>query len=201
MSAGRRRVPRWFEIGVVSGYSRKDTAGINPMNTEEKPTTSRCNKLHELPPVATDWQQAAWCPACDYYDCGLCGNPIRRDSNAACPFDAKALPLREVPAEPNCNPQQPADAASCKNPKHKPVSPGLEKAIMHQIMQRTGARIQMLEVERVDNVVIIRGYAPCYYVKQLALQGAFDVLGSFRTSRVELNVYVREPTMSVVDSQ
>jgi hypothetical protein len=58
-----------------------------------------------------------------------------------------------------------------------------------------------LEVEMVDNVVIIRGYAPCYYVKQLALQGVFDVLGSFRTSRVELNVYGPEPTMSVADSQ
>ena len=164
-------------------------------------TTSRCNKLHELPPVVTDGQQKAWCPDCDYYHCGICGNPVRRDSNAACPFDGKALPLREVPAEPNCEPQQPADAASCKQPKHQPVSLGLEKAILHQIVQRTDARIQMLEVEMVDNVVIIRGYAPCYYVKQLALQGVFDVLGSSRTSRVELNVYVPEPTMSVVDSQ
>ncbi len=51
------------------------------------------------------------------------------------------------------------------------------------------------------NMVIIRGYAPCYHVKQLALQGVLDVLGSFRTSRVELNVYVPEPTMSVVNSQ
>ena len=71
---------------------------------------------------------------------------------------------------------------------------------MHQIVRRTGARIHMLEVEMVDNVVIIRGYAPCYYVKQLALQGVFDVLGSFRTSRVELNVCVPGPTMSGVHS-
>ena len=76
----------------------------------------------------------------------------------------------------------------------------LDKAIRLQIVQRTSARIKMLEVEIVDNVVIIRGYAPCYYVKQLALQGVFDVLGSSRTSRVELNVDVPEPTMSVVNS-
>ena len=81
------------------------------------------------------------------------------------------------------------------------MSLGLEKAIMRQIVQRTGARIKMLEVEMVDNVVIIRGYASCYYVKQLALQAVLDVLGSFRTSRVELNVHVPEPTMSVVNSQ
>jgi hypothetical protein len=124
-----------------------------------------------------------------------------RGGSAACPFNGKALPLREALAEPNGDPQQPADAASCKQPRHQPASPGLEKAIMHQIGQRTGARIQMLEVEMVDDVVIIRGYAPCYYVKQLALQAVLDVLGSFRTSRVELNVYVPEPTMSVVDSQ
>ena len=43
--------------------------------TRQKPTTSRCNKLHELPPVVTDWQRTVWCPDCDSYDCGLCGNP------------------------------------------------------------------------------------------------------------------------------
>jgi hypothetical protein len=69
------------------------------MDAQEKRTTSRCNKLHELPPVVTDWQQKAWCPDCDYYQGGICGNPIRRDSNAACPFDGKALPLREVAVE------------------------------------------------------------------------------------------------------
>jgi hypothetical protein len=173
------------------------------MNAQEKRATNRCNKLDELPLVVTDGQQTAWRPDCEYYACGRCDNPIRRGGSAACPFDGKALPLREAPGEPNCDPQQPADAASCKRPKHQPVSLGLglEKAIMHRIVQRTGARIKMLEVEMVDNVVVIRGYAPCYYVKQLALQGVFDVLGSSRTSRVELNVYVPEPTMSVVDSK
>jgi hypothetical protein len=69
------------------------------MDTKEQPTTSRCNKLHDLPPVVTDWQQKAWCPDCEYYRCGLCGNLLRRDSIASCPFDGKVLPLREVAVE------------------------------------------------------------------------------------------------------
>jgi hypothetical protein len=36
------------------------------MNAQEKRTTNRCNKLHELPPVVTDGQQTAWCPDCEY---------------------------------------------------------------------------------------------------------------------------------------
>ena len=66
----------------------------------------------------------------------------------------------------------------------------LELAIMRQIVHRTGGRIHMLEVEMLDDTVVIRGCAPCYYVKQLALQGVLDVIGSLRTSRVELNVQV-----------
>jgi hypothetical protein len=59
------------------------------MDVQEKRTTSPCNKLHELPPVCTDWQQTTWCPDCEHYDCGRCDNPIRRDGSAACPFDSK----------------------------------------------------------------------------------------------------------------
>jgi len=91
----------------------------------------------------------------------------------------------EAAAEPNDAPQQPVD---------------LGQAIMHQIALRTGARIKMLEVEIVENVILIRGRVPCYYVKQLALQGVFDVVGRDRTSRVELNVSVTQPTMSVADN-
>jgi hypothetical protein len=125
---------------------------------------------------------------------------MRGAGSGACPFDGKALPLREVSAEPNCDPLQPV-AASYKKRKDQPVSPGLANTILHQIVQRTGARIQMLEVEIVDDVVTIRGHAPSYYVNQLALQGVLDVLGSCCTSRVELNVYVPEPTSSLVYSQ
>jgi hypothetical protein len=74
-----------------------------------KGATSRCKKLQELPPVVTDWQLQAWCPDCDSYYCGRCANPTRRDGNAACPFDGKVLPLREVaveaPSEPRTGPE------------------------------------------------------------------------------------------------
>jgi hypothetical protein len=166
------------------------------MKAEEQRTTNPCKKLHELPCVSTEWQQTTWCPDCEYYDLGTCGNPMRGDSSAACPFDGKACPLRELSLGPNNDPQQPMDGVSRKQPEQQPVSLGLEQAVMHQIVRRTGGRIQMLEVGMVDNVVIIRGYAPCYYVKQLALQGVFDVLGSFCTSRLELNVCVPGQTMS-----
>jgi hypothetical protein len=83
------------------------------VDVKEKGTSSRCKKLDELPPVVTDWQQETWCPDCDYYECGNCGNPVRCDSNAACPFDGKVLPVREV-----------TDEASAEQPRN-PVSGGL----------------------------------------------------------------------------
>ena len=77
------------------------------MDAEERQTRSRCNKLHELPPVVNDWQQTASCPDCAYYDCGTCGNPVRRDGSVACPFDGKDLPLREVAVQaPNLDPEE-----------------------------------------------------------------------------------------------
>jgi hypothetical protein len=144
-----------------------------------------------MPSVLTDWQLVTWCPDCDYYDQGKCGYPIRTDSSAACPFDDRGLPLREVAVDPNNEPPQMSrEAALCKGWESQPRSKELELAIMRQIVHRTGGRIHVLEVEMLADAVVIRGCAPCYYVKQLALQGVLDVIGSLRTSRVELNVQV-----------
>jgi hypothetical protein len=52
----------------------------------------------------------------------------------------------------------------------------------------------MLEVEVTDNEVVIRGYTSCFYLKQLALQAALDVIGSADATRVQLNVQI--PGMS-----
>jgi hypothetical protein len=76
----------------------------------------------------------------------------------------------------------------------------MKKRIMQQIVRRTNARIKSLEVEITEDLVTIRGCAPCYYVKQLALQGVFDVLGPSHTTQVELNVHVSEPATSEADS-
>jgi hypothetical protein len=66
----------------------------------------------------------------------------------------------------------------------------LEQAIRHQIAQRTRVGIQTLEVEVIGNRVVIRGSVPCYYLKQLVLQGVLDVVGSEDATQIELNVQV-----------
>jgi len=166
------------------------------MDAKEKPATSRCNKLHELPPVVTDWQQKAWCPDCDYYNCGTCGNSLRRDSNAACPFDGKIWPLRELAVEgPNDQPIEPLDRGLCEAPKIPARFRALEQAIKDRIVNRTGGRMQMLAIELTDRELIVRGRAPCYYVKQLALQEVLDVLNSGHHTKIgcSLQVVVRPP--------
>ena len=131
------------------------------METKDNPSTSRCKKLHELPPVLTDWQQTAWCPDCHYYDCGICGNPIRRDSNAACPFDGQVLPLREVTVEPpNDQPRKPLDSRLCEVRESQPRSKALEQVIKDRIVNRTGGRMQALANDLTGRELIIRGSAP-----------------------------------------
>jgi hypothetical protein len=51
------------------------------------------------------------------------------------------------------------------------------------------------------NGIVVRGRAPCYYLKQLALQGVLDVIGSVGANRIELNVQVAStPQMSVANA-
>ena len=131
------------------------------MDTKEQPTTSRCNKLHDLPPVVTDWQQKAWCPDCEYYRCGLCGNLLRRDSIASCPFDGKVLPLREVAVEPpNEQARKPLDSRLCEVRESQPRSKALKQAIKDQIVNRTRGRMQALANDLTGRELIIRGSAP-----------------------------------------
>jgi hypothetical protein len=76
--------------------------------------------------------------------------------------------------------------------RESPSATELEQAIMRQVMQRTGGRIQMLNVEVVGQAVVIRGRAPTYYLKQLALQGVLDRLGPAAEMRIELNIEVAD---------
>jgi hypothetical protein len=69
-------------------------------------------------------------------------------------------------------------------------SAALEQGVKQRIVERTWGRIKMLEVEVLGNSLVIRGKAPSYHVKQLALQGALDVLGASGAMRIELNVNV-----------
>ena len=66
----------------------------------------------------------------------------------------------------------------------------LEQPIKYRIVQRTARRIQRLEVEVIDKRIVIRGRAPSYYLKQLALQGVLDVLDSEGATSIEINVEV-----------
>jgi hypothetical protein len=81
-------------------------------------------------------------------------------------------------------------------PRAGEVEQALERAIQRQIMERTWGRIQALEVKVTDNLVVVRGRAPSYYVEQLALQGILDVIQSAGAMRIELNIQVGSPPKS-----
>jgi hypothetical protein len=151
-----------------------------------------CKKLLEMHSAMTEWQQTTWYPDCEDYNLGTCVNPTRADSTAPCPFDVSPLPLLEVPVEPIGEPpRHPSFVASSKEPGNRPGSRAVEQAIKDEIVKRTGGRIQMLEVETMDNGIVIRGRAPCYYLKQLALQGVLDVIGTAGDHRIKLDVEVK----------
>ena len=146
------------------------------METKAQPTTSRCNKLHELPPVVTDWQQKAWYPDCDHYCDGQCQ---RRGGEAGCPFDGDVLLLREVTAEAPAS--QPSDVLAIEPfpvSQRPPRLQALEQDVKLRIADRTGRRIRALVIELTERELIVRGTASCYYLKQLALHAALDALRS-----------------------
>ena len=161
-----------------------------------------CKKVPEAPPVVSEWQRTTWCPDCEHYELGTCANPARIGSNAPCPFDDKALPLREVPLEPWPE-QRLRTGVVCQGPENQmPPAAPLGQTIKDQIVKRTGGRIQMLSVEVLTGGIVIQGLAPCYYLKQLVLQGVLDVIGSVAASKVNLNVEVASrPTVCGPDAQ
>jgi hypothetical protein len=66
----------------------------------------------------------------------------------------------------------------------------MQQTIKRRIGLRTGGQIQKLDVQVNDDAVIVRGFAPSYYVKQLALLGIFDVIGATTSMRIDLDVEV-----------
>jgi hypothetical protein len=64
----------------------------------------------------------------------------------------------------------------------------LAHAIERQIVQRTWGRIHRLEVEVFGDRIVVHGYTQSYYGKQLALEGARDLVGD--SGQVELDVEV-----------
>jgi hypothetical protein len=98
-------------------------------------------------------------------------------------------------------PQKPWEVAMTTEHEGRPPTAVLEQAIRDQIVQRTGGRISRLEVEVKDNEVVIHGCAASYYLKQLALQGVLDVIGTAGMTKIELNVQVVFAPMSRYDAQ
>jgi hypothetical protein len=67
------------------------------------------------------------------------------------------------------------------------AGPELEEDLERRILQRTWGQIHRLRIERQGDQVIVHGYSPSYYVKQLALL-AVQELG--QTVPVQLDIQV-----------
>jgi hypothetical protein len=64
--------------------------------------------------------------------------------------------------------------------------------IARSIRRRTDGRVRDVRVEVADGVVTVRGSAPSYYLKQLALEAArAGLTGSHRTLLLEITVHAR----------
>jgi len=66
----------------------------------------------------------------------------------------------------------------------------LEPIVARQIESRTGGRIRYLRVEVHESCVVISGYAPSYYLEQLALAAVQEVLESYLSLRFLLEIEV-----------
>jgi hypothetical protein len=58
------------------------------------------------------------------------------------------------------------------------VMPELAGSIERGVLARTHGRVRDLRVELSPGTVVLRGTAPTYHTKQLALVGAMDVLST-----------------------
>ena len=150
----------------------------------------QCRKLFELPVVVSEGQQIVWCPDCEHYELGKCSMPRSAGGEHVCPQDDKPLSLRLVTAN-DCDSQEWENETGYILPEIEPCFDATELAIREKILQRTCGRIQALEVEVSESVVTIHGNVVCFHLKQLALQGALDVIGAATNYGIELNIRVK----------
>jgi hypothetical protein len=66
----------------------------------------------------------------------------------------------------------------------------LERAVEDRVRQYTGGRLRRLRVEVAKGRVIVHGYAPSDYVKQLALQAVLAVTQAGNFLPVEMHIAV-----------
>jgi hypothetical protein len=118
----------------------------------------------------------------------------------ACPFENKPVPLRQLDVEANRDePGQPKDSVANGRDIESRFKT-FEQIIRHAIANRTRGRIRSLEVSVSDERIIIRGRAPSFYLKQLALRGVLDVMDLSNTVGVNLAVEVEAPGTSHLES-
>ncbi len=75
------------------------------------------------------------------------------------------------------------------------AGPELAEDLERRIVQRTWGRIHRLQVERQGDQVIVRGYSPSYYVKQLALL-AVQEMGQAVSVQLDIQVGQGDPRAS-----
>ena len=66
----------------------------------------------------------------------------------------------------------------------------LTQTIEQQVARRTWGRVHRLAVEVSGDRILVRGWTPSYYVKQLAIQGALEVLGGADAPRLQVDIAV-----------
>jgi hypothetical protein len=66
----------------------------------------------------------------------------------------------------------------------------LAEALERRITERTWGRIRRLRVDVADDRVLIHGFTQSSCAKQLAIQGALDVLGPMRPRELVLDIEV-----------
>jgi hypothetical protein len=161
------------------------------MDALENRTTNLCRKVHELPPVLSEWQQTTWRPECEHYDRGVCGNPACAEGKGTCPFDGKSLPLREATENSSDDLSRGLQGITdhC-GPEVRPPPDALREAILRRVGDRTGGRVRALDVAGRNGAVVIRGRVPCHHVKQLVLQGVLDVVRAANDADLKIDFQV-----------
>lgn len=66
----------------------------------------------------------------------------------------------------------------------------LKKTLERQIVLGTWGRIHNLGVRIEKNRIVVTGRTPSHYIKQLALQSVFDVVGRTETTEVQCDITV-----------
>jgi hypothetical protein len=149
-----------------------------------------CDRIDELPPLLVESQQTVCCPNYENDNCGTCSHLKCTDDDTACFFDGRSLLLGKDVMDSNNQSPEALVPAALPEAMSGLWSSACEESIKRRIVQRTGGKIRLLRVEAVSSRVVICGCAPSYYLKQLALRGACDVLGSAALNLIELNVEV-----------